>query len=737
MGPPNACSKPQVSADYTFIHIMKNPKFVSPTMAPSNTTAQKLKQVHFDFSISNGPQEEASTPLPVAKVSLFTPRKRSPLANEIYQKDESSSTSSWDRALEITPASAKAILAEGAEDTQPTRIKMSEDTDISDKVLHQGRGNTLQGISSKKAQQRLLPTRKPPPKPAAGKTFHNVEQSWTSQISEQVSEDLHKGVAIPSGGLSSTSTAEKENRYKSLQETPADELARLRKEILVNAHRGRAKDLPTASPELLARCRDGEGTKLDSAVYNDLAKGRVVSQNGIEDSSYIGFTLSTEAAEDKNHEVSRAELECLKQLCRETYMKSSTAYPILLDEVAEGKYERLELSPTPTTKKHEDMMAKIRKSQPGKGQNSTSFNTEPQMVKVLENSWSDPSFPDWQYSPRCIPDAKHYRLQLQSWLESTIERKCFVDIFHEAFFNGTAHADGETSMFMLNMRNHETHLDHSDKKTTEHWHETVAGYMHNTVSQKRKAEASEEHRKQTDLQRRIEAQSRRSLYSPSSPQASIYLRPVNIDKDLPELKEIYNWYSRYSFCSPDAEVFDIGEIHQRIEGSCNANLPFIVAIDRRSTSKKHAEKILGYACAREFDGNHLASQFTAELELYVRDGYMNKGIGKCLLDKLLEVCDPTYQPHSSYLFEADEDRSKYFSGGVRKLAKLVFTLGYVDHTEQSSYKRVKKWLEEYAEFEEQGVLRGLRVKDKKLINVAYLVRDANGAGANGSKKWEP
>ncbi|KAL2824137.1 hypothetical protein BDW59DRAFT_147888 [Aspergillus cavernicola] len=550
-------------------------------------------------------------------------------------------------------------------------------------------------------------TQEPLPESAGSKVVRNTDERRVSQVSVQFSEDVHKGVAIPSDHelKEPTTTTEKENR----RETAAEELARLRKEIVFNAHRGRFDDSPTASPEELTRCRDGPGTDRQSEAYHEIATLRLVSQDGIGDESYVGYSLVfTEAAQDADPEVLKADLESQMKLSRELYKKSPTAFPIRQDD------EALILSPVPT-EKHKKMLAKVRKSLAGIKSESTSDSKEKQPVQMLEKSWSDPIIVDWEYCPRCIDNEKPYRVWFQGWLESTIERKCVMDIFHQAFFNGTAHADGETSMFMLDMRNYVTQLGPTDKKARLHAHETAAGYCYNILLQNGKAEEAEEHRKRMERQRRVEYRHYEPLRSPSSPRANIYLRPVDINKDVPELRSIYNWYAQKSVSSPNTVSLDAGQVRQQIEICLNARLPFIVAVDRRSASNKHGGRILGYACAREFDGLHLASQFTAEMELYVRDGNMNQGIGKCLLDKLLEVCDSTYTPKGGYLFEATkDDRSAYYPGGRRKLARLIFTLCYVDCTEISGHKRVKKWLQEHAEFEEQGLLRGVRVKNNKL-----------------------
>ncbi|KAL3436655.1 hypothetical protein BDV09DRAFT_202965 [Aspergillus tetrazonus] len=401
---------------------------------------------------------------------------------------------------------------------------------------------------------------------------------------------------------------------------------------------------------MLSRCRDGPGTDCTSQFYRETKNARVFPQE-IPDSSYLpgsSHIFSTEIQEN-------AEAEQLRR------------------ELIQANRERV--------------------AEPVTNFNPANYSdaNENKKTQVLKNSWTDPAIVDWEYCPRGLAhsdsDEVAYRARFQNWLESTIKCECAVDIFRQPFFNGFAHADGETSMFILDMRKYETHLDPNDKESWLHGHETVAGYCYNINLQEREAEEAEEHRKRMELQLRREAW-REPLRSPRSPVADIYLRPVD-----------------NSFVSPNTHIIDEDEVRQRIEESRNTNLPYIVAIDRR------AEKILGH--------------FTAELELYVKDEHTNLGIGRCLLDMLLEICDPTYTPKCGFSFKTSkEERSRYYPGGTRRLARLIFTLCYVDMKAEdiSKYKRVKKWLKQHGGFDEQGLLRGIRVKNNYLINVAYLVR---------------
>ncbi|KAL3447086.1 hypothetical protein BJX65DRAFT_277995 [Aspergillus insuetus] len=209
------------------------------------------------------------------------------------------------------------------------------------------------------------------------------------------------------------------------------------------------------------------------------------------------------------------------------------------------------------------------------------------------------------------------------------------------------------------------------------------------------------------------------LRSPSSPVANIYLRPAE-EKDAQGLEEIINWYAKYSSRSPNTNIktnIDSEQVLQLIRGCREAQLPFIVAVSRHRSSSKRPENILGYALAKEFANDAYACHYTAELELFVKDGETNQGIGKCLLDRLLQACDPSHDSTGGYQFHAStNDRSAYYPGGRRRLARLVFTLSYIgnDKREIAEHKRVKMWLEEHASFKEQGLLWGVRVWGTKL-----------------------
>ncbi|KAL4934390.1 uncharacterized protein BDV17DRAFT_249140 [Aspergillus undulatus] len=613
--------------------------------------------------------------------------------------------------------------------TQITTVKMTESDDADEVLLYKRRANNPKvrdGHQTYKALRRDTSLRdvfEPAHKFVKRTALNNTDDRRISQVSVWT-EGLHKGIILPSDdqfeGTSTPSLTAPMEKDRGVQvEDPMNELARLQKEALLNAHRGAGND-PSASPEMLARCRDGPGTDQRSKEYFEIAEMRAVPRDSVPDPNCYPEpfeVFSAEPREDATPELLERERNGRLKLYRELYKKSSAAFPMNGDE-----NEKMVFSPTPTAR-HQKALSKIRQGRreltpqpideresPARCADKKVAGTE--VVQVFDNSWTDPAIVDWEYCPRYISDEIPYRAWFQNWLERSITCECQVDIFHETFFNGTAHADGETSMmFILDMRHYETLLDPADEASLLHAHETSAGYCYNVNLQNKVADEAEEHRKLMEREARLQAR-RRPLRGPSSPVANIYL-----------------WYARNSFDSPNTHDLSEDEVRERIEKSDRANLPFIVAIDRQSVSSR-SEKVLGYACAREFD-KHEASRFTAELEVYVKDDHTSLGIGRCLLDKLIELCDATYRPKSGFEFiPPPGDKSGYLPGGKRRLARMVITLGHVDENGITRHKRLKKWLRDCAEFEEQGVLRGVREKNGDLINVTYLVRRAGHSLSN-------
>ena len=97
-------------------------------------------------------------------------------------------------------------------------------------------------------------------------------------------------------------------------------------------------------------------------------------------------------------------------------------------------------------------------------------------------------------------------------------------------------------------------------------------------------------------------------------------------KDLEEITNIYNWAILNTNGTFDDEIKSIEEQKSWFYEH-NKGYPIIVAeLDK---------DVVGWACLTKWS-DRCAYSDTAEISIYVKDGYMNKGIGKKLMKKIIE-----------------------------------------------------------------------------------------------------
>ncbi|OAL18137.1 hypothetical protein AYO22_10914 [Fonsecaea multimorphosa] len=179
---------------------------------------------------------------------------------------------------------------------------------------------------------------------------------------------------------------------------------------------------------------------------------------------------------------------------------------------------------------------------------------------------------------------------------------------------------------------------------------------------------------------------------------NIYLRPA-VTSDVPGMKAILNWHITHGIRPSELAEISDDDMHQRFDLSTQARLPFIVAVERsrkntRSKSRKGPrvnpnhpiqnidpeyngvvkdESIVGWASATDWAACDYVETITAELELYVAASHRQSGVGRCLMDALLDATDRGYFKKGGYDFRvAPEMRHLYSGGGGRDLHKLVF-----------------------------------------------------------------
>ena len=198
--------------------------------------------------------------------------------------------------------------------------------------------------------------------------------------------------------------------------------------------------------------------------------------------------------------------------------------------------------------------------------------------------------------------------------------------------------------------------------------------------------------------------------NPHTPCVSIYIRPA-VSTDLPQITSIYNWHvengPRTAECDPVPE----SDMRERFMGVTQAKLPFIVAVMkvkrrsqrefrdtgelRRRKKQNNAvvqntnpdydgmtqeEKIVGWACAQDLTYADYVERISAELEVYVAPEVQRQGVGKCLMDKLMDACDRGHLKRGGFDFDCAPEKSYlYNGGGGRDLHKLYFILRNWSH----------------------------------------------------------
>ncbi|RAL05245.1 GNAT family N-acetyltransferase [Aspergillus ibericus CBS 121593] len=600
-------------------------------------------------------------------------------SKETFEAGPSTVTQKVDRAASSSPAVKNPEQAASPEDKQVTKRNMSS-TNGSDEIV-------LRDFRNKDKQRNVEET-----------LPHTKNTSLESNVPEVKGE----------------SAAEREKRPP--REEVRAELDRLKKQALVDyAKRQEEVALETADPAILAKCRDGPGVDPDSEIYAEIAKRRRVrpveeADLNVEPPSRPESSGEEEKLEDdslSNLEELEAsfEPEKLSHLW-DAYANDLVLYP----KVINGQ---VTLATEPTEAQRElQKKFKVFACHPHASQD---VNKLPPYTEDLD--WQlDSHLCNWWFVPPNIVNVDEWKRSLRRWLDNSIVMSCYIDQYHKSYFDGTAHPDGSTSFYIPDLPDHTTILDPSDEKGRLHRCETAEGYCKNLVSHIKKEEKDEAQRLMR-VRRANEAFLANREVNPNTPKANIYLRPAQM-KDVPQLLLIYNRYARESCLSIHTQDLKPDYVRGRIQAAKSAQLPFLVAVERGS--RREREAIFGYATATEYSpGQYTTGRFTAQLEVFVLPEHQKKGIGYCLLDKLLQICDPAYCSKEGYTFD-NRGVGGYSLGGERVLARLLFIMTILpEDVEVHSWTR--KWLEKYG-FEVQGQLKGAASKFDRLLDVFYLVR---------------
>jgi len=173
------------------------------------------------------------------------------------------------------------------------------------------------------------------------------------------------------------------------------------------------------------------------------------------------------------------------------------------------------------------------------------------------------------------------------------------------------------------------------------------------------------------------------------------------------------------------------EIQQLDEEELSWRLGLPVTHKKRITLTR-TEMLAGFCCANDLTAPDFVEHISAEIELYVDPQYKKMGVGKCLMDKMLQICDRSHRLTTDCAFHCRQEiKHLYGPGGNREIHKLYILLrkwhspkpatiniergrryrksAFAKTIEDDYDKWLKNWLESLG-FEVEGFLKKIGAK---------------------------
>ncbi|GAB2841446.1 GNAT family N-acetyltransferase [Microbacterium insulae] len=108
------------------------------------------------------------------------------------------------------------------------------------------------------------------------------------------------------------------------------------------------------------------------------------------------------------------------------------------------------------------------------------------------------------------------------------------------------------------------------------------------------------------------------------------IRPV-ADRDIPDVREIYNYYVTNSVVTFDEKKWSVAQWRDKMALLRKLDLPFLVA-------ESPTGQILGYALVQPMSSKS-AYRYSVENSIYLGQAAAGKGLGKALLVALIAACE--------------------------------------------------------------------------------------------------
>ncbi|KAF2119877.1 hypothetical protein BDV96DRAFT_485917 [Lophiotrema nucula] len=212
------------------------------------------------------------------------------------------------------------------------------------------------------------------------------------------------------------------------------------------------------------------------------------------------------------------------------------------------------------------------------------------------------------------------------------------------------------------------------------------------------------------------------LVPPLAPAIYLYLRPVRAT-DVDQINAIYNHYVAHTVLANEFTNRKHAQMLDRINDIVERGLPWIVAVAKAGrTPGKYggyvAENIVGFANIDDFCDQGSMYRYTFEMEMYVHPECLGKGVGSCIMDKLLSMVATGYDQRGGYEWRPAENYLKFGSSRVTKVVNVTYPHEtYEGKARPDELQKFFRFMDRYG-FKHNARLRKVGFKYGKVVDVS-------------------
>ncbi|ESZ93004.1 hypothetical protein SBOR_6625 [Sclerotinia borealis F-4128] len=303
-----------------------------------------------------------------------------------------------------------------------------------------------------------------------------------------------------------------------------------------------------------------------------------------------------------------------------------------------------------------------------------------------DGSWCAP--PIWE--ERGSFDAAYIPSYIQEWSAAVSPQRpvtVTVDTSAEGFISGE---DLVNNVILSKAPKHEPTIPDTLRSTNElkRLNQTSGQDAMALTKKYEKAQKAREHSIIADNAHQQALLAMEPAPNPYAPKIEIYLRPAT-EADAKQILQIYNHYITESYIPEDQEPLTESDILFTIEITKKDKHPFVVAVKGRipaqsanpkvKTKIPQYENVIGFGYT-EMRGCGIAgkptgrSRYTHNMHFYVHHDYTRKGVGGCILDRLLQVSSRAWAGHEGYDWLNHNNDPAYDHGGGSRCHQMMIEL---------------------------------------------------------------